>query len=58
VHLELTGDAVTECLGGPDDLGEHGLAGRYESTCDPRLNAAQAVELAHRIVAGYRGGPA
>ncbi|MDX3194145.1 3-deoxy-7-phosphoheptulonate synthase class II [Streptomyces sp. MN03-5084-2B] len=58
VHLEFTGDAVTECLGGPDDLGEHGLAGRYESTCDPRLNGAQAVELAHRIVAGYRGGPA
>ncbi|MER7187521.1 3-deoxy-7-phosphoheptulonate synthase class II [Streptomyces hyaluromycini] len=49
VHLEFTGDRVTECLGGPRGVTETGLSGRYESTCDPRLNAEQALELADRI---------
>ncbi|MFF7903685.1 3-deoxy-7-phosphoheptulonate synthase [Streptomyces sp. NPDC088817] len=51
VHLELTGDDVTECLGGAQGITEYGLAGRYESACDPRLNAGQALELAQRVAA-------
>jgi 3-deoxy-7-phosphoheptulonate synthase len=50
VHLELTGDDVTECLGGAQAIDDLALAARYESACDPRLNAGQSVELAHRIV--------
>ncbi|MEW2623451.1 3-deoxy-7-phosphoheptulonate synthase class II [Streptomyces sp. NPDC048106] len=46
VHLEFTGDRVTECLGGPGEVTEHELGGRYESTCDPRLNVEQALEIA------------
>ncbi len=49
VHLEMTGEAVTECLGGGDEvLGEH-LEERYETACDPRLNARQSLELAFRV---------
>jgi 3-deoxy-7-phosphoheptulonate synthase len=49
VHVELTGDNVTECLGGGDDLrGEH-LEARYETRCDPRLNARQSLDLAFRL---------
>lgn len=47
VHLELTGDNVTECLGGVDDLDD--LESRYETRCDPRLNARQGLDLAFRI---------
>ncbi len=49
VHLELTGDAVTECLGGAHPFSEDDLHKNYQSTCDPRLNAEQAVELAFEI---------
>lgn len=45
VHFELTGRDVTECLGGTDDVGESDLAARYETRCDPRLNASQSLEL-------------
>ena len=46
VHVELTGDDVTECLGGGDEvLGDH-LERRYETLCDPRLNARQSLDLA------------
>lgn len=49
VHVELTGEDVTECLGGSDEvLGEH-LEERYETACDPRLNARQSLELAFRL---------
>ncbi|HUF83081.1 MAG TPA: 3-deoxy-7-phosphoheptulonate synthase class II, partial [Acidimicrobiia bacterium] len=49
VHVELTGDDVTECLGGGDEvLGEH-LEHRYETVCDPRLNARQSLDLAFRL---------
>jgi 3-deoxy-7-phosphoheptulonate synthase len=49
VHIELTGDDVTECLGGAEEIrGEH-LAGRYETVCDPRLNARQSLDLAFRL---------
>ncbi len=49
VHLELTGDNVTECLGGLDEIGEDRLHVRYTTTCDPRLNARQAIELAFLV---------
>lgn len=46
VHLEMTGQNVTECLGGMQDISESDLASRYQTHCDPRLNATQALELA------------
>ena len=48
LHVELTGDAVTECLGGSHSLGDEDLGIRYETICDPRLNARQSVDLAFR----------
>lgn len=55
VHLELTGEDVTECVGGPQGLGFADLPLRYETACDPRLNRAQARELSH-AVAGLLAG--
>jgi 3-deoxy-7-phosphoheptulonate synthase len=52
VHLELTGDAVTECTGGSEGLGEDDLSLNYTSFCDPRLNEKQALELAF-LIAGH-----
>jgi 3-deoxy-7-phosphoheptulonate synthase len=49
VHVELTGDDVTECLGGGDDLRGADLERRYETRCDPRLNARQSLDLAFRV---------
>ena len=49
VHVELTGDDVTECLGGGDDLSGGDLERRYETRCDPRLNARQSLDLAFRV---------
>ncbi|HXW33698.1 MAG TPA: 3-deoxy-7-phosphoheptulonate synthase class II [Acidimicrobiales bacterium] len=49
VHVELTGDDVTECLGGLDDVLEEQLHLRYTTACDPRLNARQAIDLAFRV---------
>jgi 3-deoxy-7-phosphoheptulonate synthase len=49
VHVELTGDDVTECLGGAEEILEGDLHQRYTTTCDPRLNARQALDLAYRI---------
>jgi 3-deoxy-7-phosphoheptulonate synthase len=49
VHLEFTGDDVTECLGGSEDVQEAQLDARYMSLCDPRLNARQSLDLAFRI---------
>jgi 3-deoxy-7-phosphoheptulonate synthase len=49
VHVELTGDDVTECLGGVEDIVEGQLGQRYTTTCDPRLNGRQALDLAFRI---------
>jgi 3-deoxy-7-phosphoheptulonate synthase len=49
VHLELTGDDVTECLGGAEEVLEDQLQTRYETTCDPRLNARQSLDLAFRV---------
>jgi 3-deoxy-7-phosphoheptulonate synthase len=49
VHVELTGDDVTECLGGAQDLLDDDLGLRYETMCDPRLNGRQSVDLAFRV---------
>ncbi len=49
VHVELTGDDVTECVGGGDDLVEADLVNRYETACDPRLNRNQSLELAFMV---------
>jgi 3-deoxy-7-phosphoheptulonate synthase len=45
LHIELTGDDVTECLGGAEGIEDHHLGTRYETACDPRLNRQQALEL-------------
>ena len=49
IHIELTGDDVTECVGGLSGLTEDGLHERYETACDPRLNRVQALELAFLV---------
>jgi 3-deoxy-7-phosphoheptulonate synthase len=49
LHVELTGDDVTECVGGGDALAEADLVHRYETVCDPRLNRAQSLELAFLV---------
>ncbi len=49
VHVELTGDDVTECLGGDHEITADDLDARYETLCDPRLNARQSLELAFRL---------
>lgn len=49
MHFELTGQEVTECLGGAQAITEQGLAERYHTPCDPRLNASQSLELAFLI---------
>ena len=49
VHFELTGQDVTECVGGAQEISEEALAERYHTHCDPRLNASQALELAFEI---------
>lgn len=54
VHFELTGDDVTECLGGARRLGEADLRVKYATFCDPRLNDEQALEMAF-LIAGLRG---
>jgi 3-deoxy-7-phosphoheptulonate synthase len=54
VHLELTGENVTECLGGARDLTEADLERAYKSSVDPRLNYEQALEIAMRIVQKFQ----
>jgi 3-deoxy-7-phosphoheptulonate synthase len=49
LHIELTGDNVTECLGGASELSESDLELNYTSMCDPRLNASQSLDLAFRV---------
>ena len=49
ILVEMTGDDVTECIGGGEEIDEHGLAHRYESVVDPRLNRVQSLELAFRV---------
>ncbi|MGN7613824.1 3-deoxy-7-phosphoheptulonate synthase, partial [Magnetococcales bacterium HHB-1] len=49
VHFELTGDDVTECVGGSYEVLEDDLSERYMTTCDPRLNAQQSLDIAFKI---------
>lgn len=49
IHVELTGDDVTECVGGGEDISHDDLATRYETACDPRLNHTQSLELAFLV---------
>jgi 3-deoxy-7-phosphoheptulonate synthase len=56
VHVELTGDDVTECLGGAEEILDAHLDDRYETMCDPRLNARQSLDLAFRVAELLRGG--
>ena len=58
VHLELTPEAVTECLGGIDEILEGHLQDRnsYQTLCDPRLNARQSLDLAFEIAALLQSG--
>ena len=54
IHVELTGDDVTECLGGSEELGHDDLPMRYETMCDPRLNGRQSLDLAFRVAEKLR----
>jgi 3-deoxy-7-phosphoheptulonate synthase len=54
VHFEMTGQDVTECIGGAQEITEDRLGDRYHTHCDPRLNASQAIELAFLIAEGLR----
>jgi 3-deoxy-7-phosphoheptulonate synthase len=56
VHFELTGEDVTECLGGPQELSEDDLTRSYHTWCDPRLNYAQSLEMAFRLALHLREG--
>ena len=49
IHIELTGDDVTECVGGGEEISHEDLATRYETACDPRLNHSQSLELAFLV---------
>lgn len=49
IHVELTGDNVTECLGGGDSLSDRDLDDRYQTVCDPRLNGRQSLDLAFNV---------
>ena len=54
IHIELTGQNVTECLGGAQAITDEDLFNRYHTHCDPRLNASQALELAFLVAEGLR----
>jgi len=56
VHFELTGDNVTECLGGAQKISDSDLKSRYETACDPRLNNEQSLELAFLVTDLLRNG--
>jgi 3-deoxy-7-phosphoheptulonate synthase len=55
LHIELTGEDVTECLGGAQAIMDADLPGRYETACDPRLNTQQSLELAFLVAEMLRG---
>ena len=55
VHVELTGDDVTECLGGAEAILDEHLSARYETMCDPRLNGRQSLDLAFAVAELLRG---
>ena len=49
IHVEITAGAVTECLGGGENVSEQDLDRRYETLCDPRLNGRQSLDLAFHL---------
>jgi 3-deoxy-7-phosphoheptulonate synthase len=55
LHVELTGEDVTECLGGAQEIVDADLERRYETACDPRLNTQQSLELAFLVAEMLRG---
>ncbi|MBW0115916.1 class II 3-deoxy-7-phosphoheptulonate synthase [Pseudonocardia abyssalis] len=55
IHVEVTGEDVTECLGGAQEISDADLGGRYETACDPRLNTQQSLELAFLVAEMLRG---
>ena len=55
IHIEFTGDDVTECVGGGDPIVENDLYQRYETVCDPRLNRSQSLELAFLVAEMLHG---
>lgn len=55
IHVEFTGDDVTECIGGGHEIAEDELQDRYETACDPRLNRRQALDLAFMVAEMYGG---
>jgi len=55
LHVELTGEDVTECLGGAQAIVDADLQRRYETACDPRLNTQQSLELAFLVAEMLRG---
>jgi 3-deoxy-7-phosphoheptulonate synthase len=55
IHVEFTGDDVTECVGGGHEIAEDDLHQRYETVCDPRLNRLQSLDLAFTVAELYRG---
>lgn len=57
VHLEMTGEAVTECTGGSENLMDDDLSLNYTTYCDPRLNEKQSLELAFLIAGFFRNDP-
>ncbi len=54
IHIEFTGDDVTECMGGGQHIAESDLRRRYETACDPRLNRSQSLDLAFLVAERYR----
>jgi 3-deoxy-7-phosphoheptulonate synthase len=56
IHIELTGENVTECLGGVEAVSQDDLDVRYETVCDPRLNARQSIDLAFQVADLIRSG--
>ncbi|WP_433501448.1 class II 3-deoxy-7-phosphoheptulonate synthase [Sphaerimonospora sp. CA-214678] len=54
IHIEFTGDDVTECVGGGHGIVEEDLSLRYETACDPRLNRSQSLDLAFQVAELYR----
>jgi 3-deoxy-7-phosphoheptulonate synthase len=57
IHIEFTGDNVTECVGGSHEIIAEDLHQRYETACDPRLNRSQALDLAFTVAEYYRSLP-
>jgi len=54
IHIEFTGDNVTECVGGSHEIAAGDLHQRYETACDPRLNRSQSLDLAFTVAESYR----